>query len=77
VKDGTAYPPVLISHGANDTRVELWHSQKTAARLAEATTGGPVLLRIDYHAGHGGGSSVDQSNALYGDMVTFILEHCR
>lgn len=77
VKDGTAYPPTLICHGANDTRVPLWHSQKMAARMQTATTGGPVLMRIDYDAGHGSGSAINQINALYGDIVTFVLEHCK
>ena len=34
VKDKTAYPAVLLIHGVNDPRVEVWHSSKIAARLA-------------------------------------------
>ena len=77
VKDGTDYPPVLLCHGANDTRVDLWQSQKMAARLMSANPESHnVLLRIDYNAGHGAGSSVKQANGLYGDIVAFVLENC-
>ena len=56
VKDGIAYPAVLLSHGINDSRVPAWMSAKMAARLQAATSSGrPVLLRIDYDAGHGVG----------------------
>ena len=33
VRDGTAYPAVLLSTGANDPRVDPYHSRKMAARL--------------------------------------------
>lgn len=77
IKDGVSYPSTLLYHGANDTRVKLWHSQKMAARLMAANDGGnPVLLRIDYHTGHGGGTSRDQWNELYTDLLAFFFAHC-
>lgn len=77
VKDGTAYPAVLLIHGANDTRVELWQSMKMAARLQAASSSGqPVWLRIDYSGGHGRGQSADQKRALDADMLAFVLERC-
>jgi prolyl oligopeptidase len=33
------------------------HARKFAAALQAATTGGPVLLRIERNAGHGGNDS--------------------
>ena len=33
IKPGTAYPAVLLTHGVNDPRVEVWQTTKTAARL--------------------------------------------
>ena len=48
VKDGTAYPAVMLTAGADDPRVEPWQPGKMAARLQAASTSGkPVLLRMN------------------------------
>jgi len=61
VRDGTAYPAVLFSTGANDPRVAPWEVTKMAARIQAATVSErPVLLRIDYDAGHGMSRSTEQ-----------------
>lgn len=77
VKDGTRYPAVLLMHGVNDPRVEVWHSAKMAARLQAATAAdrdaNPVLLRLDYDAGHGIGSSRSQRNGEIADIYSFLL----
>jgi prolyl oligopeptidase len=77
VKDGTKYPAVLLMHGVNDPRVEVWHSAKMAARLNAANQGvanaKPVLLRLDYDAGHGVGSSRSQRNTELADVYSFLL----
>jgi prolyl oligopeptidase len=74
VKDGVKYPAVLLNHGVNDPRVEVWHSSKMAARLLAASTSGkPVLLRLDYDAGHGVGSTKAQQQAERADMYAFLL----
>lgn len=73
IKDGVKYPAVLLTHGANDPRVEPWMSAKFAARLQAATTSGkPVLLRLDYDAGHGLGSSRKQRNEENADIYAFL-----
>jgi dienelactone hydrolase len=70
VKDGVKYPAVILTHGINDPRVEPWMSAKMAARLQAATASGrPVLLRIDYDAGHGIGSSLSQGIAEQADVM--------
>lgn len=75
VKDGVAYPAVLLSHGINDARVPVWMSAKMAARLQAATTSGkPVLLRIDYDAGHGVGSTKQQRNEEQADVYAFLFQ---
>jgi len=77
VTDGTAYPAVLLTHGINDPRVEPWQSFKTAARLQAASASGrPVLLRIDYAAGHGIGSTRSQRHAELADVWSFVLWQC-
>jgi prolyl oligopeptidase len=74
VKDGTPYPAVLFSGGVNDPRVEVWESTKTAARVMAATTSGkPVLLRLDYDAGHGIGNTRKQQQEELADRFAFLL----
>ncbi len=74
VKDGTAYPAVMLIHGVEDPRVAVWQSSKMAARLQRASNSGlPVLLRLDYEAGHGVGSTQTQANAERADIIGFML----
>jgi prolyl oligopeptidase len=74
VRDGTAYPAVLLHTGANDPRVEPWIIAKMAARLQAASTSGkPILLDVDYDAGHGIGSRREQRLKLYADQMAFAL----
>ena len=79
VKDGTKYPAVLLMHGVNDPRVEVWQSAKMAARLQAAVAAdanaNPILLRLDYDAGHGVGSSRHQRDAETADIYSFLLWH--
>ena len=74
VKVGTAYPAVLFTHGVNDPRVEVWNTTKTAARVMAATSSGkPVLMRLDYDAGHGIGNTKKQQLEERADMYAFLL----
>jgi prolyl oligopeptidase len=74
VKDGTKYPAVLLTTGFNDPRVPSWHPGKMAARLQAATSSGkPVLLRVDYDAGHGIGSTKTQRELELADQMSFAL----
>jgi prolyl oligopeptidase len=74
VRDGVAYPAVLLTIGMNDPRVEPWESGKFAARLQAATAGsGPILLRVDYAGGHGIGASKQQRIEQTADMYAFFL----
>jgi prolyl oligopeptidase len=77
VKDGQAYPAVIVTTGANDPRVDAWMPAKFAARLQAATakTPGakPVWLRVDYEAGHGMGSSVASQLDETADVWSFFL----
>jgi prolyl oligopeptidase len=78
IKDGVKYPAVLLVTGINDPRVEPWMSAKMAARLQTATTSGkPVLLRVDYDAGHGFGSTKRQRNEQNADIYAFLFDQLR
>ncbi|MBV9439404.1 MAG: prolyl oligopeptidase family serine peptidase [Candidatus Eremiobacteraeota bacterium] len=75
IRDGVAYPAVLAMTGAKDPRVAPWIVAKFAARLQAATSSGkPVLLRVDFDAGHGYlGSSRTQAEQLAVDQYAFLL----
>jgi prolyl oligopeptidase len=74
IKEGTRYPAVLVTAGANDPRVDPWEGAKMAARLQAATSSGkPVLLRVNYDAGHGITDTVDQQASDWTDYFTFFL----
>jgi oligopeptidase B len=52
-----AYPPILIEAGLTDPRVTYWEPAKWAQALrARMTGGGPILLKTNMEAGHGGAS---------------------
>ncbi|MCA0177359.1 MAG: prolyl oligopeptidase family serine peptidase [Proteobacteria bacterium] len=78
VQDGRSYPAVIVTTGANDPRVEAWIPAKFAARLQAANPDGlakgkPALLRVDFEAGHGMGSSVSQRLDETADVWSFFL----
>jgi prolyl oligopeptidase len=78
VQDGIAYPAVLFLTGANDPRVDPFHSRKMTARLQAATAalgraGRPVLLRTSDDTGHGGGTPLDAEIEEDVDVYSFLL----
>ena len=74
IRPGTDYPAVLLTHGVNDPRVEVWNTTKTGARLQAATSSGkPVLLRLSYDAGHGVGNTKSQIYDEVADVYAFVL----
>jgi prolyl oligopeptidase len=74
VQDGTPYPAVLLTTGFNDPRVVSWEPGKMTARLQAATSSSkPILLRVDYDAGHGIGSTKTQREAELADQWSFAL----
>jgi prolyl oligopeptidase len=74
VRDGVNYPAMLITHGITDPRVEPWQSAKFAARVQAASASGkPVLLRMDYEAGHGIGSTKTQLIQERADIFAFMM----
>jgi prolyl oligopeptidase len=75
VRKGHKYPAVMLITGINDPRVSPWELAKFAARLQGATASGrPILLRVDYDAGHGFlAASRDQTDRLLADQYSFLL----
>lgn len=74
---GTRYPAVLLLSADADDRVDPMHARKFAAALQAATTDGPVLLRIERNAGHGGADLRGAEAEKAADMVGFALDGLR
>lgn len=74
VREGVAYPAVLLTTGENDGRVNPMQSKKMAARLQAATESEhPVLFRSTSSAGHGIGSSLSDRVAEQADIYAFLF----
>ncbi len=73
VQNGAKYPSVMLETGANDPRVTSWMLTKMTARLQAANaSSNPILLRVDFDAGHGIGSNRTQRLKLQADEFTFL-----
>ena len=74
VKDGITYPATLITTGDHDDRVVPSHSFKFAAELQNnQPRNNPTLIRIETDGGHGSGTPVNKTIALYTDIFGFTL----
>ena len=74
VVDGTAYPAVLFTTGANDPRVDPYNSRKMTARLQAASSSGrPILLRASNDVGHGVGSPLAAVIEESTDVYAFLM----
>ncbi|HEV8245558.1 MAG TPA: prolyl oligopeptidase family serine peptidase, partial [Polyangiaceae bacterium] len=74
VREGTAYPAVLLTTALSDTRVDPLHARKMAALLQYQTCSDrPILLRTEVDAGHGAGTPVSKLVAELTDVYTFVL----
>jgi prolyl oligopeptidase len=75
VRDGVAYPEVLMQTGDNDGRVNPLHSRKMSARLQAATTSGrPIFLATTSEAGHGIGSPLSVRVGQIADRLAFLFD---
>ncbi len=77
VAKGTRYPSTLILSADSDDRVDPMHARKFAAELQWASSGGPVLLRIEKHSGHGGADLVRASVEKLADEYAFALDQMK
>jgi prolyl oligopeptidase len=75
VRDGVAYPAIFMATGETDGRVNPAHSRKMIARLQAATSSGrPVYLSINAHAGHGIGSALSIRVNQMADIYGFLFD---
>jgi prolyl oligopeptidase len=75
VKAGAKYPPLLLLSADSDDRVDPMHARKFAAAVQAASAGGPVLLRIERHSGHGGADLIKAEVEKGADRYAFALAH--
>jgi prolyl oligopeptidase len=74
VRDGTAYPAVLLATAESDSRVDPLHARKMTARLQAASSSGrPVLLRLESRAGHGAGKPLSKVLEELTDTWSFVF----
>jgi len=74
VADGTKYPSILMTTGANDGRVAPYHSRKMTARLFAANKSeNPILLRTSSSAGHGIGTALSERIKQLADIYAFLF----
>jgi prolyl oligopeptidase len=75
VREGAAYPPLLLEIFDSDTRVDPLHARKFAAMLQWAQRdvpgGGVVLLRREADVGHSA-RSIDRTISLNVDRLSFL-----
>ena len=77
VTKGTKYPATLIMSADSDDRVDPLHARKFAAELQWASSGPPVLLRVEKHSGHGGADLVKANVERLADEYAFALDQMK
>ena len=76
IRDGVAYPAVMLTQGDLDTRVPPLQARKVAARLQAATSSGlPVIMRYHPYAGHAASRGLPMSERVefVAAEATFLL----
>ncbi len=76
IRDGVAYPAVMLTQGDLDTRVPPLQARKVAARLQAATSSGlPVIMRYHPFAGHAASRGLPMSERVefVAAEATFLL----
>jgi oligopeptidase B len=74
VRTDVGYPALYVTAGLNDPRVAFHEPAKWVAKLrATATTRGPLLLRTEMGAGHGGPSGRYEAWRNEARLLTFVL----
>lgn len=74
IRKGVNMPAMLVTAGANDSRVDPMNAKKFVA-AAQNNDGqiSPVILHMDYNSGHGSGQSTKQSIDNWNFIFEFIL----
>lgn len=69
------YPALFVTAGLNDPRVSYWEPAKWVAALrARTTSRGPVILKTEMGAGHGGKSGRYDAWRDEAEVLAFVLD---
>ena len=69
------HPALLVTAGLNDPRVQYWEPAKWVAKLRATTTStGPILLKTELGAGHGGPSGRYDAWHDEAFVLSFVLD---
>ena len=72
-REGTCYPPTLVTTADRDDRVVPWNSFKFGAALQHAQgCENPVLMRVETRAGHGAGKPTWMRIEAVADAWAFL-----
>ncbi len=74
IRKGVNMPTMLVTAGANDTRVDPMNAKKFVA-AAQNNEGqiNPIILHMDYNSGHGSGQKTDQIIDNWSFVFEFIM----
>ena len=74
IRKGVNMPTMLVTAGANDSRVDPMNAKKFVA-AAQNNEGqiSPIILHMDYNSGHGSGQSTEQIIDNWNFIFEFIL----
>jgi prolyl oligopeptidase len=76
IRQGVAYPAVMVTTADTDDRVVPGHSFKYTAALQQAQGGdAPVLIRVETRAGHGAGVPTEKVIEAYADRWAFLYRN--
>jgi len=74
IRKGVNIPEMLVTAGANDSRVDPMNAKKFVAALQNNPGQiSPIILHVDYNSGHGSGQSTTQSIDNWDFIFEFII----
>jgi prolyl oligopeptidase len=83
-RPGVKYPPTLITTADHDDRVFPAHSFKFAAAMQAAVVtdptnppAGPILIRVETRAGHGGATPLAKRVEIAADQFAFLVRELK
>jgi oligopeptidase B len=75
IRPDEEYPAMLVTAGLNDPRVAFWEPAKWVAAMRTTTTHrGPLLLKTELGAGHGGKSGRYDQWRDEAEIIAFVLD---
>jgi prolyl oligopeptidase len=74
IRTGINLPTMLVTAGANDSRVDPMNAKKFVAALQNNPGQvNPIVLHMDYNSGHGSGQSTEQAIDNWNFVFEFIM----